>query len=217
MHHYRRDPTQVDSLNNDRITALYRDRAGLLWIGTDEAGLNVYDPRQARFAHYRHNSDAPTSLAQGTVSAIYAIDKSRLWLGIGGALDYVNLYTGEVTHYSPEPQEGLAGRINAVHQDRAGVVWLGTSGFRVYRLDPATGQISRYPLATALSRPTPPKSVIAFHEDREGALWIVVDHDGLYRLDLSREKVQFYEGPPAVVQLAGLGNASGDRSPAADQ
>ena len=78
LHHYRHSATQVDSLNSNALTVLYRDRAGVLWIGTDGAGLNVYDPRQARFAHYRYDPDAATGIAQGTVGIIQAAGEGRL-------------------------------------------------------------------------------------------------------------------------------------------
>jgi signal transduction histidine kinase/ligand-binding sensor domain-containing protein/CheY-like chemotaxis protein len=214
IHHYHHDATQVDSLNSDGITKLYRDRAGVLWAGTGEAGLNVYDPRQARFAHYRHDPDTPASIAQGTVNAIDAAGERRLWVATGRALNLLDLAAGQVMQYPLETPEGA---INAIHQDRAGVVWVGLSTFQVYHLDPATGQFTQYPLKTALSRPTPPKAVVDFYEDDAGALWVAVNHDGLYRLDPSRANVQFYEGPPSLSALAtGSSPATAPRPPITD-
>jgi signal transduction histidine kinase/ligand-binding sensor domain-containing protein/CheY-like chemotaxis protein len=198
IQHYHHDPTQVDSLNSDALKTLYWDRKGLLWIGTAETGLNVYDPRQARFAHYRHNPNTPTTLAPGPVNTISTAGESRLWVGTGTVLNLLDMATGQVKHY---PLEAQGTGINAVFQDRAGVVWVGMSNFQLYRFDPGTGQFSLYPLKTALSRQTPPKSIVAFYEDKEGALWVGVNHDGLYRLDPSRQQISFYEGPPSLSSL----------------
>ncbi|MBE7469739.1 MAG: hypothetical protein DPW09_28045 [Anaerolineae bacterium] len=213
LHHYYHEATQVDSLSDDSLTELYRDRAGVLWIGTGEAGLNLYDPLQARFAHYRHNPNTSASLAANTVDALYVAAEGRLWLGVGNALDLIDFANGQVRHY-PLTAEGM---INAIYQDRAGLVWLGLSGFRLYRFDPATGQFTPYPFKTAVNRPTPPKSIVDFYEDKAGALWIAVDHDGLYQLDPSRQKVQFYEGPPSLSALtAGAPYATAPRPPITD-
>jgi signal transduction histidine kinase/streptogramin lyase/ActR/RegA family two-component response regulator len=214
IHHYRHDATKVDSLNSNGLTVLYRDRAGVLWAGTGETGLNVYDPRQARFAHYRHDPDAPTSIAQGTVNAMVAAGERRLWVATGRTLNLLDFELGQVTQYTPETSEGA---INAVYQDRAGVVWVGMSTLRLYRFNLTNGRFTEYPLKSALSRPTPPKAVIDLYEDADGALWVVVNHDGLYRLDPARENVRFYEGPPSLSALAsGSPPATAPRPPITD-
>jgi signal transduction histidine kinase/ligand-binding sensor domain-containing protein/DNA-binding NarL/FixJ family response regulator len=214
IHHYRHDATQVDSLNSNGLTVLYRDRAGVLWAGTTEAGLNIYDPRQARFAHYRYDPEVPASIAQGTVSAMYSAGGHRLWVATGRTLNLLDFERGQVRRYAPETAEGA---ISAVYQDRAGVVWLGMNSLRLYRLDPASGRFSEYPLKSALRRPTPPKAVIDLYEDAAGALWVVVNHDGLYRLDPARQDVRFYEGPPSLSALAsGSPPATAPRPPITD-
>jgi signal transduction histidine kinase/ligand-binding sensor domain-containing protein/CheY-like chemotaxis protein len=198
LNHYQHDPTQPDSLNNNQLTELYQDREGVIWIGTGEGGLNIYDPRQAQFAHYRHDPDTETSLAEGTIKDIFATDDSRLWLGVGDGVDLIDLATHQITHFTGEASEDFSGPVNVVYEDRSGTVWVGTSGFRLYQLDPDSSQFTRYPLETQLTRPTPPKAVIAFYEDDAGALWVAVNHDGIYRLDPSRQNVQFYESPPVA-------------------
>jgi signal transduction histidine kinase/ligand-binding sensor domain-containing protein/CheY-like chemotaxis protein len=214
IHHYRHDAIQIDSLSSNGLTVLYRDRAGVLWAGTAETGLNVYDTRQARFAHYRHDPDAPTSIAQGTVNTMYAVDERRLWVGTGRTLNLLDFASGQVTRYTPETPEGA---VNAVYQDRAGVVWVGMNSLRLYRFDPASGRFSEYPLKSALSRPTPPKSVIDLYEDAAGALWVAVNHDGLYQIDPARENVRFYEAPPSLSALtSGAPPATAPRPPITD-
>ncbi len=190
FHH---DSAQLDSLSNDRITRLYQDREGVLWIGTGQSGINVFDPRQSRFAHFRHNPNSLASISGGTLSAVDAPDSNRLWVGIENILDEINLDDNQVTHH-PLPEE-VSGGINAVFEDRSGIVWVGTNGFELYQFDPVSDQFTRYPLETAISRGTPPKSVIDFYEDKDGFLWLAVNHDGLYRLDPARENIEFYESP----------------------
>jgi signal transduction histidine kinase/streptogramin lyase/DNA-binding NarL/FixJ family response regulator len=133
------------------------------------------------------------SLAEGSPNDLYAAADNQLWVAVRGTLDLIDLNTMQVTHYPLEPS---AGSINAVYQDQAGMVWLGTSGFQLYHLDPSTGEAVLYPLKSAISRPTPPKAIVAFYEDNEENLWIAVNHDGLYRLDPARENVEFFETPP---------------------
>lgn len=38
------DPQNPDGLNNDGVWSLYKDREGILWVGTSGGGVNIYNP-----------------------------------------------------------------------------------------------------------------------------------------------------------------------------
>ena len=211
---YQHDATQGDSLSNNRVSTLYQDRGGVLWVGTSEAGLNLYNPRQANFAHYRHQPNTPTSLADGTVNAIHVADRGHMWVGVGGVLDLMDLTTGDVKHYTPPTPEGVASTIYAVHQDRSGSIWVGMSNSLLFRFDPQTGQFTKYPLTVqAPAGPPgpagPPADVVSIYEDQEGALWVEVNFAGLYRLDTRRENIRLFPTP----RVGGLPGGGGPPLP----
>ncbi|MCB9079252.1 MAG: response regulator [Anaerolineaceae bacterium] len=182
--HY--DPTNPDSLSNDRTTALYQDQGGVVWIGTSSNGLNLFNPRQLRFAHYRHNPNNPASLGQDRVTAIAGDENGQLWLGTGNILNRLDLDTGQITHFqltgAPDINQLT---IHAIQPDLAGYLWLGTSNRRLFRFDPATEQMTPYPLPKlppSLQR-GPPMEVEALAKDHNNTLWIAVIRDGLYQFD----------------------------------
>ena len=43
-----------NSLSDDTIRTVYKDREGILWIGTVYGGLNRLDPARETFTHYRY-------------------------------------------------------------------------------------------------------------------------------------------------------------------
>ena len=43
----------------------------LLWVGTENGGLNLVNFRQEQFGSYRHRPSDPNSLSPGKVTAIY--------------------------------------------------------------------------------------------------------------------------------------------------
>ena len=49
---FRNDPANPDSISYNSISALYEDTDGYLWVGTLGGGLNRYDPKTGKFAHY---------------------------------------------------------------------------------------------------------------------------------------------------------------------
>ena len=78
--HFEHITTEQGLLNNS-IHCIFQDRAGFLWIGTQD-GLHKYDGY--RFTVYRHNPDEPNSLNNNRIHAIYEDQAGALWVGTGG-------------------------------------------------------------------------------------------------------------------------------------
>src|SRR3974390_152170 len=57
---YKHDDQDEGSLGSDSVWALYVDRTGVLWVGTNE-GVDRYDRETDSFVHYRHRANDPTS------------------------------------------------------------------------------------------------------------------------------------------------------------
>src|SRR5690606_4350574 len=84
--------------------------------------------------------------------------------------------------------------IYAIHIDRAGVLWIGTYGSGLNRLDPATGEFTRYDARDGLSS----DRVISILEDGHpddptpGNLWIATGL-GISKLDRDRKTFHTYD------------------------
>lgn len=52
----------------------------LLWIGTQRAGLNVYDYAHDCFYHYRHDSSDPHSLVTDDITDIAVAQNGNIWV-----------------------------------------------------------------------------------------------------------------------------------------
>ena len=103
---FQHDETNPDSLNNNAVVSVYQDRGGLLWVGTENGGLNLLNFRQEQFGHYRHRPGDPNSLSPGKVTAIYEEPNGILWVGFfPRALDRLDRKTGQITHYVPGPED----------------------------------------------------------------------------------------------------------------
>ncbi len=172
-----------DGLSDGVVTAIYKDAGGVLWIGTSE-GLNLFDPRQSQFSHYRHDPDDPASLFDDQIQAIAGDAAGQIWLATPLVLDRFDPATGEATHYFPKPDRvpfpGLG--LSALCSDREGDVWVGV-GDRVYRLDVETGAFELYDTLRTRVQPGPPPTISAIVEDRQGQVWIGMALVGLHRFD----------------------------------
>ncbi len=61
FHH---DESNPESLNDDAVISVFQDRGGVLWIGTENGGLNVLNFQQEQFARYAHRPAERTSIAR---------------------------------------------------------------------------------------------------------------------------------------------------------
>src|SRR5262245_42854055 len=52
---YRHDPNNPRSLSDNAVYVIYKDRAGIIWVGTSYGGLNRYDPVHDVFTRYGHD------------------------------------------------------------------------------------------------------------------------------------------------------------------
>jgi diguanylate cyclase (GGDEF)-like protein len=161
-----------DGLPGVPVQALWRDRQGSLWIGTELGGLaRLVDERASTFT-------TREGLANDMVLAVREDREGNLWVGMqDGGL--ARLAAGKFVTYSR--REGLAGEsVWPVFQDHSGNMWFGTSGGGLSRM--GDGVIRNFTTADGLSS----NSVQALAEDREGALWIGTRGGGLDRLHHGR-------------------------------
>ncbi len=84
---YNYSPKSSNSLSKDVIKSLYKDKTGVLWIGTNGGGLNKYDPTRKQFKHIRKTLEE-NSLSYDKIRSFYEDSNGCLWIGTeGGGLN----------------------------------------------------------------------------------------------------------------------------------
>ncbi len=112
-------------------------------------------------------------LSQSTVFCIAQDHRGFLWFGTEDGLNRYDGHTFRVYKRDPEDPRSLAfGYIKALHEDRAGRLWIGTFGGGLSRYDRATDRFIRYQYREDDPSSLNSDSVQALCEDRSGALWI---------------------------------------------
>jgi ligand-binding sensor domain-containing protein/signal transduction histidine kinase len=205
---FQHDETDPDSLDSNFILSVYQDRGGVLWVGTENAGLNVLNFRQEEFGYYGHRPGDPNSLSPGRVKAIYEEPNGVLWLGFfPRALDRLDRRTGQITHYLPKPgQENTFSEgtnVDSIYKDAAGYLWVGGGGCGLDRFDERTGRFKHY-----RHNPDDPNSLISnnvftIYGDRNGRIWVGQQY-GLSRFDPATDNFINYR--PAPNNPASLAN-----------
>lgn len=194
------EPGNKNSAAGAFVTALFKDRAGKIWIGWGQ-GLDRLDPQTEVFTHYRVEPDE-SSHPDNVVLHISQDREGMLWLATGSGLDRLDPANGEITHFrhSQDPDSLPTNDVNWSGQDSHGRFWVGTSQGLI-EFDRARGRVMRHILIPEGLR-------ISLFEDREGRFWIAhASGHGLVLFDPETNTLtpySFYERDPDANALTGV-------------
>ncbi len=121
--------TVNDGLPSDEIRALFSDKKGTLWIGTDGGGLCKLIERNdsLTFKIYQNDQDKLNTISNNTVLSIYQDSDGFLWIGtFGGGLNKFDIETEKFTAFTEK--DGLSNNvIYGVLSDKENMLWLSTN------------------------------------------------------------------------------------------
>ncbi|HYP07286.1 MAG TPA: two-component regulator propeller domain-containing protein [Bryobacteraceae bacterium] len=162
--HRRNDP---NSLSDDFVSRLLLDRNGTLWAASAEA-LHRFDPVTEKFTRYR---PIPPGRSLFYLELIEDGDGS-LWLGTDAlGLQRFDPVTGQFTanyqHDISQPGTLSDNRVNSIHIDRAGTMWVGTQN-GLNMLDRKSGTFALFTRRNGL----PGNAVGCVLDDGRGNLWM---------------------------------------------
>ncbi len=159
INRYARSWTSEDGLRGSQVWTVLQDRAGYLWLGTNE-GLVRFDG--VDFLVWREFGGQ--ALPGGSVRALSLARDGAMWIGFGANGSVSRVHDGTLRNYSND--DGLPGsNILAVLEDRSGTAWAGTL-VGLFRLEGERWE--RVPAREGLAA----ERIGALFEDRHGSLWV---------------------------------------------
>jgi len=120
----RNNPTDINSLSDNQVTAIVEDSTGIIWIGTHAGGLNKWDKRTNQFTHFRSDPANPKGLKHDVITAMLEDRHGHLWICNGDILSLLNRQSMDFIHY---PVPAANGMIFSITEDQQGLLWLGTA------------------------------------------------------------------------------------------
>lgn len=185
---YRHDPENINSLNFNVVTDIWQDpgtQGRVLWI-TTRIGLNRFDTETETFSHYgniRSNS-------------LHEDKTQRLWIGsFGGGVHSLNRPTKEFSfmgHDPGNPNSLSWGHVDAIYQDQAGILWIGTND-RLNKLDRDAGLFTEYSFD-----PDTSSFISGIAEAQNGMLWLGIWGNGLIKFDPETGQFRKYRHDPST-------------------
>lgn len=114
-----------DGLCSNDLTCILEDKLGNVWFGSMDGGISKYDPLEKGKKAFR-NFNSKNELGGNEVWTIYEDQKGTIWFSCEGFGAYI-YQNDKIYHFNTK--QGLhMGAIQAFHQDRYGMIWIGGSG-----------------------------------------------------------------------------------------
>jgi len=195
---YKHDINDPSSLSNNNTFSLIESSDGLLWIGTDPGGLNVFYPETGKFQVYKKIENDPNSLIDNSVWALMEARDGKIWIGTRGGLSVLDRKTNTFKNYpvNKDNPRGLAEAvIYRIYQDHEGTIWLGTRA-GLHRYDPETDDFTIFKNDPKDPQSISHNNVWSMIEDSFGNFWVGTRGGGLNLFDRSTGKFTAYRNDP---------------------
>lgn len=187
-----------------RITALFVDHAGALWLASPQRGLGrlASDARvsPSRFEYYPYDPDHPMSSCPAVVNAITEDPFGKLWLGGDDGLVIFDPATSRFARWTSGQFKTGTGRVLDILRDKVGTLWVAGDGLGLFKSLPRQNgddpirfdHFAHDPKdANSLSR----NGLQSVFEDASGTLWVSAYQGGLNKVVLNTARPHDRERP----------------------
>lgn len=181
--------TYTNELSCNWITDLEQDASGFIWIATED-GLNKFDGYT--FTSYFHDEQDSTSLLCNYTNKLYLDTDHQLWIATNKG---IQCYVPEKdAFYSVELPGATQSNVSSMAQLHDGSIWISTSGYGLYSINPQTKQALRL---SWISEQCDDSYVNCIYEDRLHNVWISFLGNRLACISPEKQQVTTYTMPYA--------------------
>ncbi|MDW3194263.1 MAG: two-component regulator propeller domain-containing protein [Cytophagales bacterium] len=193
--------------NSNRIFDILPDSQGLLWVGTEIGGLQLYQPGLNQFYAYYKGLDEG-SLKSNSVWEVFEDRSGRIWLGTNnqGVFVHDENYSKfeQVTPQRGQTQQLKFGTVSAFLPVSKGL-WIGTDGGGVSVYDSITGKFDFFD-KTRSGGSLGSDEVLTMYQDSEEDIWVGNWGGGLNRYEAKQQHFQTYLHDDSDPQSIGSDN-----------
>lgn len=165
-----------------------KEREGKLWLATDGGGINIYDKEKGTIDVINHVPGKSSSLPASSFWCLYNDPDNNMWAGSirGGLIGMKEIYIRTYQDVFLNSAYGLSEKVVVgMFEDRDSMIWLGTDGGGMNRLDPHTGLFRHYPS-------TYPSKIVSIIDFNATELLYSGFGEGLFLLNKQTGKVREY-------------------------
>ena len=194
INYFYNKPGSPDQQFSNFVTSIYLDPTGVMWLCTNDRGLNKIIFQEDYFEHQvlvKHSANK----SDNEIRSVLQDSKSRTWIATKGVKLFVYEQGKVITDYfETEPDFGSG--IYCMLEDRQHNLWLGTKGNGLYKAVPVDHTRNKYQLTHYLPEQNNPYSlnneqIYSLFEDSKGRIWVGTYGGGLNLVEQLPGKTRF--------------------------
>ncbi|MFN8257248.1 MAG: two-component regulator propeller domain-containing protein [Bacteroidales bacterium] len=179
-------PTNFGRKMSNDVYSIEIDKNGILWLGTNNHGLLLYDPLNKTFTNYPLY-DFEERFRTKSLKSIFHDRDGNIWFGIhqlGIALirNFKSPFFDN-SYFSSFNKKIIKSSVLGILVDKSGDLWLGTDGTGLIRFSPDKMETSQFLYNPDNINSIPANVVRSVFEDKNQQLWIGTYKGGLSKLD----------------------------------
>jgi signal transduction histidine kinase/ligand-binding sensor domain-containing protein/DNA-binding response OmpR family regulator len=210
------DDRTLPQLSSTQTLTLLEDKFGLLWVGTQNGGIDVFKVSKGTIVKKHENLSGKNLLPSLNVRCFAEDLAGNIWIGTANGLVLYKrqenkFYTFNANHFS------IAGKsIFTLLADSNENLWIGVQGGGIYSLD--LRQFSSRPLDDVIFKHIEDlndyniskRTILSLYEDKDKNLWAGTFGDGVYMISSVKEKFikvqtrQYTNASVSFVQYYGM-------------
>jgi ligand-binding sensor domain-containing protein/signal transduction histidine kinase len=175
---------------------IVQDKYGTIWVNSEDGlfRINLLN-NEEKLEHFSNDPENPKSISKNMLASNWIDKENRLW--IGAENNGLYRYDSENRNFS-HIRSGSSNikltdlSINAIFEDNAENMWLGTYGHGVLIVPKNSYAISLFENFNVEGINYNNNLVNTFLEDKKGQIWIGTDGKGIFLLDKKTEQFKNY-------------------------
>ncbi|QEL01248.1 response regulator [Olivibacter sp. LS-1] len=164
------------ALSHSFTRCIIQDSKGMIWIGTDHGGINIYDKKRKTIRILENNVYNKYSLSQNSIISLYCDNDGIVWAGT---------YKNGVSYYHPSmfkfwksPLYYLFIRnaevfdCSSLYKDQQDNLWVGTNGKGLIKYNEQSGSMQRFRANSNDEQSISSDIITSIFEDSQRTIWI---------------------------------------------
>ncbi|HEX6224023.1 MAG TPA: two-component regulator propeller domain-containing protein, partial [Chryseolinea sp.] len=186
-------PESLPGLSSERTVAILEDKFGLLWVGTQEGGVNVFQVSQGAVVKKMNDLSSSSRLPLVNVHC-FAQDKfGNVWIGTTQGLVVYNRIENKFFKFDDKKFAISSANVFSLFTDSNDNLWIGSQGEGLYQLDLRQFN-TRTPddfIFTSVKNlndfDISKRTIQAIYEDKDKNIWIGTFGEGVYFISSVKE------------------------------
>lgn len=187
---YRTSANDFYTLPNDYILNIFEDKSGLMWIGTQSAGISTLNEELPKFTTVNYVNKAGFQPGKNQIFDMCELDKNHLFIATGMGLAVFDL-SSRTTEFLTENPDFTLGRIKtpvrSINMMGDSLFLIATDGSGLITYNWKTRAVEHFDVESEIALPT--NRINQVIPDNKGNLWLATSGHGVLKINIDTKEL----------------------------